>query len=74
MGSKKFTLDLGDAGVLIKNALFVGAAAGVTYIAQNLGDLDVGDMGALLVPVVAVALDAVVKWFKDNRTDKEDKE
>jgi hypothetical protein len=37
---------------------------------QNLGELELGDMGALLVPVVAVALDAVVKWFKNNQKDE----
>lgn len=73
MGSKKFTLDLTDFWGLAKNALLVGGAAAVTYIMQNLGDLDLGDMGALLVPVIAVALDAVVKWLKDNSKD-EDKE
>jgi len=71
MGSKKFTLDLGDLGGLFKNALLVGGAAGVTYVMQNLGTLDLGDMGALLVPVVAVALDAVVKWLKNNQKDEE---
>lgn len=73
MGSKKFTLDLTDFWGLAKNALLVGGAATVTYIMQNLGELDLGEMGALLVPVVAVALDAVVKWFKNNQKD-EDKE
>jgi hypothetical protein len=73
MGSKKFTLDLTDFWGLAKNALLVGGAAAVTYIIQNLGQLDLGDMGALLVPVIAVALDAVVKWLKDNskEADKE---
>lgn len=70
MGSKKFTLDLTDFWGLAKNALLVGGAAAVTYVMQNLGDLDLGDMGALLVPVIAVALDAVVKWLKDNSKDE----
>jgi hypothetical protein len=65
-GSKKFTLDMTDVMSLVKNALLVGGAAAVTFIMQNLGSLDLGDMGALLVPVIAVVLDTVVKWFKDN--------
>lgn len=72
MGSKKFTLDLTDFWGLAKNASLVGGAAAITFIVQNIGDIDLGPMGALLVPVVTVALDSVVKWFKDNT--KEDKE
>jgi len=73
MGSKKFTLDLSDLGGLGKQALLIGGAAAVTYIIQNLGTLDLGSMGALLVPIIAVTLDAIIKWFKNNQKD-EDKE
>ena len=69
MGSKKVTLDLTDLWGLAKNAILVGGAAAVTYVMQNLGTLDLGDMGALLVPVIAVALDTVVKWLKNNQKD-----
>lgn len=73
MGSKKFTLDLTDLWGLAKNALLVGGAAAATYIMQNLGQLDLGHMGALLIPIISVSLDAVVKWLKDNskEADKE---
>jgi len=71
MGSKKFKLDLSDVGKLGKNALLVGGAAAVTYVIQNLGELDLGDMGALVVPIIALALDTVVKWMKNNTDDKE---
>lgn len=69
MGSKKFKLDLSDVGTLGKNALLVGGAAGITYVIQNLGELDLGDMGALVVPIIALALDTVVKWMKNNTDD-----
>lgn len=72
MGSKKFNLDLSDVVRLGKNALLVGGAASITYVIQNLGELDLGDMGALVVPIVALSLDTVVKWMKDN-TDSDKK-
>lgn len=72
MGSKKFNLDLSDVVRLGKNALLVGGAASITYVIQNLGELDLGDMGTLVVPIVALSLDTVVKWMKDN-TDSDKK-
>ncbi len=71
MGSKKFKLDISDLSNLGKNALLVGGAAAVTYVMQNLGELDLGNMGALVVPVIALALDTVIKWMKNNTDDKE---
>ena len=64
--SKKFQLNGSDAKALGKNALLVGAAASLTYISQNLGNLDLGTLGVLIVPIVAVALDTGIKWLKDN--------
>lgn len=69
MGSKKFTLDMSDIFSLGKGAMLVGGAAALTYVMQNLGELDLGDMGALVVPVVAVGLDAVIKWLKNNQKE-----
>lgn len=70
MGSKKFTLDLTDFWGLAKNALVVGSAATLTYLAQNLAQLDLGHMGSLVVPVVAVGLDTIIKWLKNNEKDE----
>ena len=66
MGSKKFSLNSADFVKLLKNALLVGGAAALTYFASNLGVLDLGTMGALVVPIVAVALDSAIRWLKDN--------
>ena len=66
MGSKKFTLNVTDLYGLGKNALLVGGAAALTYVGANLGDLDLGTIGVLCVPIVAVAIDTCVKWMKDN--------
>jgi hypothetical protein len=66
MSSKKFSLNSADAWALAKNALLVGGAASLTYVAENFSDLDLGASGVLFVPIVAVVLDSVIKWFKDN--------
>jgi len=69
MGSKKFTLDKADLFKLFKGALLVGSAAALTYVANNIGDLDLGTMSGLIVPIVAVGLDSVIKWLKNNTTE-----
>lgn len=66
MGSPKFKLDMRDVLDLFKNAALVGSATAVAFLAQNIGDLDVGSVGALLIPAITVGLDALVKLIKDN--------
>lgn len=66
MGSSKFKLDLTDVVQLLKMAALVGGASALTYIGQNLSDLDLGSIGTLIVPVVAVVVDAAIKWLKNN--------
>lgn len=64
-GSKKFKLDMADLAGVGKNALLVGGAAALAYVAQNLSSLDLG-VAALAVPVISVVLDTAIKWMKDN--------
>ena len=66
MGSKRFTLNGTDVVKLLKNAGLVGGAAASTYIANNIGQLDLGATMGLVVPIVAVALDSAIKWLKDG--------
>lgn len=66
--SKRFSLDKADFWGLIRNAGLVGAAAGLAYIANNLGELDLGALTAVIVPVVAVVLDSTIKWLKNNQS------
>jgi hypothetical protein len=65
-GSKAFSLNTTDLISVGKNALLVGLAAVLTYVGNNLAHLDLGSMSALIVPVVAVVINTVVKWAKDN--------
>jgi hypothetical protein len=71
MGSKKFTLNWADLSKIGKNALLVGSAAALTYVAGNLDEIDLGSLGALFVPIVAVGLDTAIKWLKDNKDEGE---
>ncbi len=64
-GSKKFKLDVSDVVGVGKNALLVGGAAALAYVAQNLNTIDLG-VAALAVPVISVVLDTAIKWLKDN--------
>ena len=71
MGSKKFTLNWDDISKIGKNAILVGSAAVLTYIAQNVGEIDMGTMGALFVPIIAAGLDTAIKWLKSNEKNGE---
>tara|TARA_B100001778_G_C18603210_1_gene638363 strand:- start:3050 stop:3262 length:213 start_codon:yes stop_codon:yes gene_type:complete len=70
MGSKKFSLNWADMLKIGKNAALVGGAAALTYIAGNLDQIDLGTLGALVVPIVAVGLDTAIKWLKDNKDEE----
>lgn len=66
MGSKSFSLNANDLVKVGKNALLVGLAAVLTYVGENVTKVDLGPAGVMLVPVVAVVIDSLVKWVKDN--------
>jgi hypothetical protein len=65
-GSKSFTLNTGDVVNLAKNAALVGLAAVLTYVGENIADVDLGSAGVMLVPVISVGIDTLVKWIKNN--------
>jgi|TARA_B100000073_G_C23369296_1_gene426242 hypothetical protein len=64
--SPAFTLNLTDAANIAKNAALVALAAGLTYVGENMADLDLGNIGVMIVPIVAVVINTVVKWAKNN--------
>ena len=69
-GSQSFTLNTSDLVNLAKNAALVGLAAVLTYVGENIADVDLGATGVMIVPVVSVGIDTLVKWIKNN-TKKE---
>ena len=70
--SKAFSLNWIDVKNLGKNAGLVGIAAALTYVGQNLGGLDLGASGIVAVPILAILIDAGVKWSNNNVKDTPD--
>tara|TARA_R100001163_G_C4893181_1_gene85208 strand:+ start:257 stop:484 length:228 start_codon:yes stop_codon:yes gene_type:complete len=67
--SPAFTLNVADVVDITKNTALVALAAGLTYLGENLGNLDLGNMGVMLVPIAAVVINTVVKWAKNNTSE-----
>lgn len=67
--SKSFSLNASDLLNLGKNALLVGLAATLTYVGENISNVDLGTTGIMLVPVVSVGIDTLVKWLKNNKKE-----
>lgn len=59
-------MDVNDLVSVGKNALLVGLAAVLTYVGENISQVDLGNASALIVPVVVVAVNTLVSWIKDN--------
>lgn len=64
--SRRFVLDKTDTNQLIKNALLVSLAAGLTFISTQLSIIDLGPMTPLVVPVLSTLIESVIKWAQDN--------
>ncbi len=64
--SPAFSLNVTDIVDIAKNTALVALAAGLTYLGENLGNLDLGTAGVMLVPIAAVVINTVVKWAKNN--------
>ncbi len=64
--SPAFSLNVTDLIEITKNTALVALAAGLTYFGENMADLDLGNIGVMLVPIAAVVINTVVKWAKNN--------
>jgi len=64
--SPAFTLNVTDVIEIAKNTALVALAAGLTYFGENMADLDLGNIGVMLVPIAAVVINTMVKWAKNN--------
>jgi ABC-type uncharacterized transport system permease subunit len=64
--SPAFSLNVTDVMEITKNTALVAIAAGLTYFGENMADLDLGNIGVMLVPIAAVVINTVVKWAKNN--------
>jgi hypothetical protein len=64
--SASFSLNVNDILDIAKNTALVALAAGLTYFGENMADLELGNVGVMLVPVAAVVINTLVKWAKNN--------
>ena len=64
--SPSFSLNVADVVEITKNTALVALAAGLTYFGENMADLDLSNVGVMLVPIAAVVINTVVKWAKNN--------
>ena len=64
--SPAFSLNVTDVVEISKNTALVALAAGLTYLGENLSDLDLGTTGVMLVPIVSVVINTLVKWARNN--------
>ncbi len=68
--SPRFSLDSNDILDIARNTGLVALAAGLTYLGENIGDLDLGNASALVVPIAVIVINTIVNWAKNN-TDTE---
>jgi hypothetical protein len=66
LDSKGFEINKKDLISVGKGAILVGISAVLTYVGQNLTNIDLGAGSALIVPVVSMLIDGAIKWIKDN--------
>jgi hypothetical protein len=68
--SKSFSMDLNDLVNVGKNALLVGVAAVLTYVGENMANVDLGAASALIVPIVLIMVNTIVNWIEDHTKSK----
>jgi hypothetical protein len=68
--SKGFSMDLNDLVNVGKNALLVGVAAVLTYVGENMTNVDLGAASALIVPIVLIMVNTIVNWIEDHTNSK----
>lgn len=69
-GSPRFVFNMDDLMTVLKTALMVGAATALTFLVDNLGKIEMGENLLIFVPMVTMALNAVIRWVKDNTYKK----
>jgi len=64
--SPAFALNVSDLVEIGKNTALVALAAGLTYLGENIGKIDLGTTGIMVVPIVTVVINTIVKWARNN--------
>jgi hypothetical protein len=64
--SSKMEVNATDWKKVVINTLIVGAAAAITFLGQQISQVDFGQFGTFVVPLISGALVFLQKWLKDN--------
>ncbi len=64
--SSAFKFDFTDTLKVVRHAAIVAAAAGLTVVVNNVASLDLGPYTVVIIPVVSSALNALLRFVKDN--------
>ena len=71
-GSPRFKFNTEDLFNVLKNAVMVGLAAILTFIVENIGNIEMGESLLIVIPMVTMGLNAVINWINDNTFGRED--
>ena len=68
--SPAFSLNVNDVLEITKNTALVALAAGLTYFGENMADLDLGNIGVMLVPIAAVVINTCLLYTSPSPRDR----
>ena len=68
--SEKFTLNTNDLLNLAKNTALVATAAALTFLGENIADLDLGNSTAFVVPVATLVIHTALRWVTNYKKEK----
>ena len=71
-GSSRFKFNSMDLMDVLKNAIMVGLAAVLTFVVDNVGNIEMGENLLIVIPMVTMALNAAIRWIKDTTFGNED--
>ena len=71
LGSGRFSLNMDDVTKVVKTAVLVGVAAALTFVAGNLGEIEMGENLLIVLPMVTMGLQAAIKWVSDLTKENE---
>lgn len=65
VGSNKYQFNKQDLMKVLKNGAMVGLAAILTYIVQNLGNVEMGPSLVVVLPLITMGLNSAIRWLMD---------
>lgn len=65
--SRKYQLTFDDLGKIGKGLLIAMAGAGLTYLTEQIPNVELGDWTPVVVAFFSVAVNLARKWLEENR-------